>query len=224
MTAPVTIYDSVSIEAIPADATALLAYIDGNYQTYNAARARFPTATILTVTVTGRSRANIIDVEGGDATPLVAAQWVRSGLGDTIYSSLSTKPSLDEALAGMWWNWYAADPTGWPHIVVGSVATQWGWPGIGSPGAYDISWANATWLAPPAPAPVPKPPPPPPQPSEEEEMPFYTTDSKGTGFVVPFDLSSKTGVLGSDVKAILDTGKFTSLKLTDAQIGLIPNA
>ena len=152
-----TIFDAVDVPAIPADAQTILAYIDGGYVTYAAVKARFPNARILTVTTNGKNRADICDVESGDATPAIAAAGVRAGLYPTVYSALSTRGALTAALWGLEWNWYAADPTGVPHIVPGSVATQYAWPGYGSPGNYDISLAEDAWLNPPAPPPPPTP-------------------------------------------------------------------
>lgn len=147
------IWDAVEVEAIPASATTVIAYIDGGYNTLAACRARFPHAAILTATVTGRSRATFCDVEYGDATPAIAAQGVRDGLYSTVYSSLFTKPELDKALKGLRWDWFAANPTGVPHLVPGSVATQYAWPHQ-TGGNYDISITNGVWpgVTPPLPS------------------------------------------------------------------------
>ena len=141
-----TIYDAVDVAALPLNANIILGYIDGAYTSdnYNQVRARFPAARILSVTTTGRNRADICDVEKGDATPEIAAAGLRAGLFPTIYSNVATRPALDAACAGLLWNWFAAD---WPypgqpanpHIVAGSVATQYASPACGSPGNYDIS-------------------------------------------------------------------------------------
>lgn len=155
MATGLTIYDAVDVAAIPASATTLLAYIDGDYVTLPAVRARFPKATILTVTTNGRSKADICDVESGDATPAIAAQGVRDGLYDNVYSALENEDALFDLLAGKDWNWFAADPTGEEHLVPRSVATQWAWPGHGSPGNFDISVTNGVWPAPtPGPSPI----------------------------------------------------------------------
>jgi hypothetical protein len=70
--------------------------------------------------------------------------------------------------------------------------------------------------------------PPPPIPSpvpEEETVPYYATNSAGTGFVIATDLSSKTGIVdGQDAATLLATGKYEQIKLSDAQITAIPDA
>ena len=168
-----TIYDAVDVAAIPASATTILAYIDGNYVTYPAARKRFPSARILTVTTSGKNAADICDVESQDATPAIAAAGVRAGLYHTVYSDVSTKPALDSALSGLAWQWYAAHPTGVPHLEPNSVATQYAWPGYGSPGNYDISMTNGTYPNAPAPQPAPPVPQPPLGETEVAQSPVF---------------------------------------------------
>jgi len=144
------IYDSVKVGNLPAGTT-YLGYVDGGYANDAAVRAEHPSARILTISTTGASPADILDVEPGDATPQKARRWVASGMGHVIYSDLSDKPLLDAALKGLTWQWYAADPTGcYPHLVPGSVATQYCWTG-----RYDISETDGSWpAAPPSPTPT----------------------------------------------------------------------
>lgn len=60
---------------------------------------------------------------------------------------------------------------------------------------------------------------------EDEKMPYYVTNTQGTGFVIPYDLSSKTGIVsGADAGALIATNLYKVLKLSDAQINAIPNA
>ena len=55
-------------------------------------------------------------------------------------------------------------------------------------------------------------------------MQLYATDSKGTGYVIAADLSTKEGVVSpEDASALLATGLYKVVKLTDAQIGAIPS-
>ena len=141
---------------MPSDPNALyLGYVDGAWATYSAVKARFPHNTVLSVTTTGFTKADICDVETGDATPEIAAAGIRNGLYHTIYSNRSVLPQLVKAIGNMHWNWYAADWTGTPHLVPNSVATQYAAPGSGSPGNYDISITDGSWPYPPAPTPPP---------------------------------------------------------------------
>ncbi len=92
--------------------------------------------------------AQILDVEPGCATPSQVPQWVTSRLDQVpgsvaiVYTMLSEWSTVQSAVASLpaWERsrirWWIADPTGSPHIVPGSNATQWYW------GAnYDISTA-----------------------------------------------------------------------------------
>jgi hypothetical protein len=92
--------------------------------------------------------ADAIDVEPRAASPAVAATWVLrkltadpSGIA-IVYTSIAEWDSVKAAVASLpsWMQarvrWWIADPTGSPHVVPGSQATQWYW---GS--SYDISTA-----------------------------------------------------------------------------------
>lgn len=90
-----------------------------------------------------------LDVEPGDATPSVAAQWAWHKLRATpgsvarIYTMISEWPAVKAAIGGLpqrmrtHVRYWIADPTGVPHIVPGASATQWYWGKH-----YDISTAK----------------------------------------------------------------------------------
>jgi hypothetical protein len=66
------------------------------------------------------------------------------------------------------------------------------------------------------PSPAPTPPPVPPTPTEED-VPYYATNSTGTGFIVATDLSSKTGIPdAADAGVLIGTGLY---KVMDGQAG-----
>ena len=183
----VTFYDAVDVPAIPGNAQYLLAYADGAWPTVGPARARFPKATILVVTVTGRVRANGGDCEGGDLSPEAAAGGYVGGMYQWIYSADSNAGPISQGLGGKLFPWWAAEPTGVPHKNPLSIATQFAWPGYGSPGNYDISLADPVALglgAPPAPVPPPAPhptptPPAPPAPATPREASMIDTPTTG---------------------------------------------
>ena len=102
------------------------------------------------IDVTGYNHnASVLDVEPGDATPSLAASWAWHRLKDRptalarIYTMRSEWPAVQAAVAKLpakmrsHVRYWIADPTGTPHIVPGSDATQWYW---GS--SYDISSAT----------------------------------------------------------------------------------
>jgi hypothetical protein len=95
------------------------------------------------------SSASALDVEPGDATPGMAANWALHRLSQNphslavIYTMRSEWPAVQAAVGGLPQHlqdrvrWWIADPTGTPHVVPGSAATQWYW---GS--SYDITTAT----------------------------------------------------------------------------------
>lgn len=138
----VTVYDAVDVTALPADTEYALGYIDGRLTTGHAARvrARFPHAKIITVTTTGTSAAMLCDCETGNATARIAAQGVAAGLYGAVYCNEQNRQAIDQALHPTHWDWWAVDWTGTPHIVPGSVATQY------ASSAYDTSLVDDAWI------------------------------------------------------------------------------
>jgi hypothetical protein len=143
---PYQIYDSVTPSAIPAGHE-IATYSDGPYA---ASRAQLAGRKVLWIdTNTSNPRANALDVEPGDATPPQAATWAAQRLHANphaiaiIYTMRSEWPATQAAIHTLpahmqsHVRWWIADPTGVPHIVPGSDATQWYWGH-----SYDISTAT----------------------------------------------------------------------------------
>ena len=146
-TKPYTMYDSVTPGAIPASQPAAV-YADGAYAASSSEMSGHH--SVLWIDTNGSDpNANVLDVEPGDATPAGAASWVQSHLSKQphsvaiIYTMRSDWSAVQAAVGGLpsWEQshvrYWIADPTGVPHVVPGSSATQWYW---GS--SYDISTAN----------------------------------------------------------------------------------
>jgi hypothetical protein len=80
-----------------------------------------------------------LDVEPGCASPSQVPGWVSArlkahpGQVAIVYMSLAEWPQVQADVASLpaWMRsrirWWVADPTGVPHIVPGSSATQWYW-------------------------------------------------------------------------------------------------
>jgi hypothetical protein len=144
---PYEFYDSVEPQAVPAGA------IVGTYSTgarpipASAVAGRKQVLWIDTL-ATNPGGSGALDVEPGCATPSQVPGWVSSrlkahpGQVAIVYMSLSEWPQVQADVASLpsWMRsrirWWVADPTGVPHIVPGSQATQWYW---GS--TYDESMA-----------------------------------------------------------------------------------
>jgi hypothetical protein len=149
---PYSIYDSVTPWAIPAHQK-VATYADGDYAVSPGEVAG--RGQVAWIDVSGSDiNASALDVEPGNATPAIAANWaldkLRAQPGGVawIYTMESEWPAVKAAVAttlpsGMRSHvrWWIADPTGVPHLVPGSSATQWYW----GP-HYDISEADAQGL------------------------------------------------------------------------------
>jgi hypothetical protein len=145
---PYEFYDSVEPQTVPAGA------IVGTYSTgarpvaASAVAGRKKVLWIDTL-ATDPAGSGALDVEPGCATPSQVPGWISSRLKAhprqvaIIYMSLSEWPQVQADVASLpaWMRshirWWVADPTGVPHIVPGSSATQWYW---GS--TYDESMAE----------------------------------------------------------------------------------
>jgi hypothetical protein len=73
----ITMYDSIDISQIPADAPCVLGYVDGRWPTAGSLGAKFPMARLITLTVLGGNAvADGCDIETGDLTPQQGAEWI----------------------------------------------------------------------------------------------------------------------------------------------------
>ena len=134
---PYEIYDSVTPTQIPAH-RAVATYATGNYAASPAEVAG--RRSVMWIDTTGSDyAASVLDVEPGDATPSLAENWAYHRLSEhrtgvaRIYTMISEWPAVKSAVAALpsWMQshirWWIADPTGSPHVVPGSNATQWYW-------------------------------------------------------------------------------------------------
>jgi hypothetical protein len=149
---PYLIYDSLLPAALPTGHV-IATYADGPGAVSPAEVAGKGPVLWIDVNATDPA-ANVLDIEPGNATPSAAPTWVSSRLSAyqgalaIIYTSLSEWPAVQAAVAPLpaamraRIRWWIADPTGYPHLVPGSDATQWYW---GS--SYDISTATPRFLA-----------------------------------------------------------------------------
>jgi len=143
---PYLIYDSVTPSAIPAHHE-VATYATGGYAV---PASQVAGRRVLWIDTNGSDpAAAALDVEPGDATPSLAASWAWQKLHAQptseaiIYTMRSEWPAAQAAVAHLpaqmrsHVRWWIADPTGYPHVVPGSDATQWYW---GS--SYDITTAT----------------------------------------------------------------------------------
>jgi hypothetical protein len=143
---PYLIYDSVDPQAIPGNPV-VATYADGPNPDPPSSVANF--THVLWVDIDASDpQAHALDIEPGCATPSEAAGWVSARLNADphgvaiLYTMISewSQVQADVSSLPSWMQsrirWWIADPTGSPHIVPGSQATQWYWGQN-----YDISTA-----------------------------------------------------------------------------------
>ncbi len=70
-----TLYDAVDPSTIPPGATLVAGYVDGKHANLGPLRLRFPYATLVSIAVRYTSRAQVLDVGKGEATPAEAILW-----------------------------------------------------------------------------------------------------------------------------------------------------
>jgi len=139
-------YDSTNAAKIPTNAEVVAGYVDGEYAWTNADWERFPNAVKVRIAVfPWTNDGEVLDCENGDATPDQCPGWIRlrqsGGVAvPTIYCNLSSLAAVKAACQGLTYNLWIADPTGAPHLVAGSVATQYQWTS-----GYDLSLLSEGW-------------------------------------------------------------------------------
>jgi hypothetical protein len=150
---PYLVYDSVLPRALPANHVVAV-YATGPYAVpASAVRGQ---KQVLWVDVRGTDpAASVLDIEPGCASPYAAASWTSDRLSTypgslaVLYTSIAEWSLVQTQVAGLpaWMRarirWWIANPTGYPHLVPGSDATQWYW---GS--SFDISTATSRLLGP----------------------------------------------------------------------------
>lgn len=96
---PITLYDSVTLDAVPADAEAVAGYTSGRWPTFPELSKRFPKARHLSIAVSAEHDADCLDIENGDASPAQAPAWIRRQKArgikkPVVYSSVSEMPHV----------------------------------------------------------------------------------------------------------------------------------
>jgi hypothetical protein len=159
-----TMFDAVTPSALPRSAVMVAGYVDGIYANLAAIRSEFPNAIEVSIAVAWSDRAQVLDVESGDATPEQAVTWCTQTMKDvpnsllTVYCDAANWPAVRAAFqaAGV------SEPQYWiaaydnsPTIPTGAIAHQYA-----STDAYDTSVVADYW---PGVDPVPPTPPTPPE-------------------------------------------------------------
>jgi hypothetical protein len=134
---PYEFYDSIDPETVPAGAEVATYATGANPTPASLVAGR---KKVLWIDTEGTDpQAQVIDVEPGCASPSQVPQWVQSHLADDVgsvaivYTTISEWSEVQQDVSALPASmqadirWWIADPTGYPHIVPGSQATQWYW-------------------------------------------------------------------------------------------------
>lgn len=227
-------YDSVTPANCPTDGDLYAGYIDGRYANLGTFAARFPGRRLISITI-WNGTADVLDVERGDATPLMVPDWsqrMRSlNRHPTCYCSLSAWPDVQRACANArvvlpdWWAAGYYNPPR-PYLPAGAVACQWvDW------GPYDQSFVSDAAFPLTSTQPTPAPVLPPTiitgQPQGDNMVPHYVhvpqLDSDGNGAVdIPIPKSTIVSILENGYDPI--SNKRYAKQATFAPLAISPTS
>jgi hypothetical protein len=160
-----TMADSITAANLPAGYNAYAGYVDGEWPDYPQIAAQFPSARLLSITVTGATAAIACDCETGDLTPAQAISWAQTQLTSAwrpvIYANVSTMAAsivpaltMPQASVRLWSAHYGAGehicgPSTCGLVPVTMDGTQWTDTASGTNGtAIDASVLAADFFAP----------------------------------------------------------------------------
>ncbi|MFF4160636.1 hypothetical protein [Streptomyces sp. NPDC001678] len=129
-----TMYDAVTPSKIPRDAKMVAGYVDGQFANLGEMATRFPHATRVSIAISHKTKAQVLDVEDGAADPEGAVQWCTQTMATTsnknltVYCNASTLPEVRAAFHkhGVTEpNYWVAQFDGVPSIPDGAIAKQY---------------------------------------------------------------------------------------------------
>ncbi|MGP8297760.1 peptidoglycan-binding protein [Streptomyces inhibens] len=150
-----TMFDAVTPSKIPSNATMVAGYADGKFANMTKMAARFPHAKRVSIAISRKTRAQVLDVEPGCADPDGAVFWCTHTMADTpnkeltVYCNTSTLPTVRQKFhqKGVTEpNYWVAHFDGVAQIPGGAIAKQFEntpgfdrsvvadfWPGVDGP-------------------------------------------------------------------------------------------
>lgn len=144
-----TMADSTNAASLPEGMDLYAGYVDGRFQSYLGAVARFGASRVIPIAVFSTTNAGLVgDCENGDMTPKTAVTWVvmrrRAGVDPTIYCSLAIWGAVQAAFAAAGvaqpHYWIAAYPGNGEALYPGAIAHQ-----FVDAGPYDESVVVDYW-------------------------------------------------------------------------------
>jgi hypothetical protein len=144
-------YDSAP-GIFPDDATSVALYVNGLYTWTRPLAHAWTKVLWIDVLGTAPGQASILDVETGDARPADVPGWCSARLAAVpdsllrLYCNLEKWPAVRAEVAALPADararvrYWIANPTGSPHLVPGSAATQWSWGEDWDTSSYGPGW------------------------------------------------------------------------------------
>ncbi|MFI0898488.1 hypothetical protein [Streptomyces sp. NPDC020983] len=129
-----TMYDAVTPQRIPGDASMVAGYADGRFANLKEMARRFPHAKRVSVAVHPTTRAQVLDVEPGCSSAQDAVHWCTRTMAETdnrrltVYCNTSSWPQVRDAFrkAGVTEpNYWVAHYDGKAQIPDGALAKQY---------------------------------------------------------------------------------------------------
>ncbi|PBC80910.1 hypothetical protein SAMN05428945_4578 [Streptomyces sp. 2224.1] len=126
-------FDAVTPSNIPSSATMVAGYVDGDFRNVEEMAKRFPHAKRVSIAVSHKHKAQVLDVETGAASPEGAVAWCRETMAATpngeltVYCNASTLPQVRAAFKKHKVtepNYWVAKFDGKPSIPPGAIAKQ----------------------------------------------------------------------------------------------------
>lgn len=138
------LYDSVSYWHIPTTAQSICYWNSGPYRWPQSAITSFPTPFKFSATPFPTVTADFYDCEAGDFPIRTIPAILRRFGHKAIYIQLSNWTAAKSVVAseGLTCDWWVADWTNTPHLLPGSIATQY----TDNHTLYDVSTITTAWV------------------------------------------------------------------------------
>lgn len=145
-------YDAIEASNLPLGAGIYAGYVNGNWPSYNAIKARFPHATVVGISVSASAdEGTILDCEPGNCTPEECPAWVvmrrKAGVDPTVYCNEQNPSTGWPAVRAAFRQQNVPEPHYWvanydgnPNIPAGAVGKQYA-----SVNNYDTSAVADYW-------------------------------------------------------------------------------
>lgn len=152
-----TMYDTITVNTVPSNPTAVAGYVGGRWPTFWSLVKRYRKAKRLSIAISFNENGDCADIENGDMTSEQGAQWAKRQWDKgkrliVLYFSVSRKGEVEAALNTIFPGWrgrvkfWGAHYTFAPHLEPGFDAIQWTDAALNR--NLDASLCSSTFLTP----------------------------------------------------------------------------